>query len=134
MATHYSNRFRDDGKATYDAFNKAIERYDFMHFLCEATYRSVLSKEEEKRVIEQSDKSRQKMCEHLLTLMLDGGKRQQQFILFVESYGDYVQSISQRELLPFKTSTDLHCSAVEHSERLSNQDSDSDSPMELVGI
>ena len=135
MTSHKSaSGFRDDWQTTYAAIYQAIERYDFKHFLREATDRGLLSKEETREIDPRSGRrrSRREMREHMLMLMLAGTERQQRFVQFVKDYAAQVQQMSVSALLPLYTKA-IEFQSAEGQQELSQESFSSDDaiPMEF---
>ena len=118
----------------YDAIYKALEPYDIKHVLGEAAYKCVLS-EDERKEIEQQGRSRRKMREHLVQLIIsEDGKRLQKFVKFIRNYASHVQKMSTRALssLPQNCWEQKGASLSQSVDESSSASSDSSSATEIV--
>ena len=123
-----------------DIIYRAIERYELKQFLREAVDKRVISEEEKREVEQWRPSGKQRMREHLIKLILAGGK-ERQFIDFIDYYASLVE-LAAAQLRKQTGGRDGNSSSVDscspgashsHGQQLSQDSSNSDStsPMEL---
>lgn len=116
---------------------RAIERYEIKQFLREAVDKRVISEEEKREVEQWRPSGKQRMREHLIKLILAGGK-ERQFVDFIDYYVSLV-ALAAEQLRKQTGGCDGDSSSVglgathNHGQQLSQDSSNSDSasPMEL---
>ena len=115
---------------------RAIERYELKQFLREAVDKRVISEEEKREVEQWRQSGEQRMREHLIKLILAGGKKRQ-FIDFIDYYASLVE-LAAAQLRKQTGGCDGDSSSVDscspgasHSLSQDSSSSDSTSPMEL---
>ena len=119
---------------------RAIERYELKQFLLEAVDKRVISEKEKREVEQWRPSGKQRMREHLIKLILAGGK-ERQFIEFIDYYASLVE-LAAAQLRKQRggcnddnSSVDSRSGGASHShgQQLSqdSSNSDSSSPLEF---